>query len=110
MGHDLVVDGAALGEAASRVSALAADLDRASEDTAALRGAVGEAAQTRVLTEAVDGFASSWRVRRESMQDTLVSLSDVLKQIDQGMSDADHSLTQSWAPAQAGRGTSRQVR
>ncbi len=110
MGHDLVVDGRALGAAASRVSALADALGASAEEVRDVQDAVGSAPQVQGLLAALSGFESSWSVRRDAVQGTMLSLADALVQVESGFEDAESALVQAAAPAPTATGASgRQV-
>ncbi|WP_062200705.1 hypothetical protein [Demequina salsinemoris] len=101
MRDSLVVTGAALEEAATRIDALAVDLARADEDAGAAENALGEAPEAAPMRHAVSRFASTWSLRRESLHGTLASLSGALRQIDGALDEADSSLARAASPSTA---------
>ncbi len=109
MGHDLVLTEQALGSAASRIDALVADLEASSERREELLAGVGDSWRTDELRAALTSFDSTWRVRREGLQESLAALAGVLRQIDSGFDDADRSLYRTVVPTRGAAGPGREV-
>ncbi|WNM24116.1 hypothetical protein [Demequina capsici] len=98
MTQHLVIAGDALVVAATRIDGLAVDLGSADDRSVQIRDGLGTAAEVEPLRSAVDGFVSSWGIRREGLCESLSGLASAARRVDEGFDGAEQNLAQSATP------------
>ncbi len=110
MAGDLEVSGDALSDAARRFGTLAAGFDIASEEVRAALDAVGESPVVQPLRATLENFERGWSERREGLRSELLTLADVLRQVDESFEQADSALREAVTPVPRQTGPGHQVK
>lgn len=94
MAHGITVDTTVLRDQGSRLGLLAADFHSADAVADLAEEAVGVHPDTEELRHQLNGFSSSWRIRREGMQGDIDTLRHHVEHVAGAFEDADTHLLQ----------------
>lgn len=101
MSGRLRIDTGELQERANALRVLATEFDIADGIADHLQDAVGVHHDTESLRHEIDGFASSWRIRREKMQTSISDLQGYVSQVVSSFEEAEAQLAAGIADSQS---------